>query len=177
MPLPSIEGRPVFLIGFMGTGKSTVGRLLAARLARPFVDLDEQVESEANASIPEIFAAEGEAGFRRREAEVVRRVTGEGGAQVIAVGGGAPCHGDSLERLLAAGVVVGLDASATEILTRVGDASSRPLLAAAADPRAEVSRLLGVRAAFYARAHTTVHTDGVAPSAVVARILEELGTC
>jgi shikimate kinase len=175
-PLPSIEGRPLFLIGFPGTGKSTVGPLLAARLARPFVDLDERIESEANATVAEIFATEGEPGFRRREAELVRRLCGEG-PKVVALGGGAPCHGDNLARLLAAGVVVGLSATLEEILARVGDASTRPLLAGATDKRAEVERLLEARSAFYRRAHLSVDTGGLAPSAVVSRVLEELSGC
>ena len=166
----------MFLIGFMGTGKSTVGRILATRLSRPFVDLDERIVSEANATIPEIFAAEGEAGFRAREAAAVERVVGEGEA-VVAVGGGAPCHGDNLDRMLGAGVVVRLEASAEEILIRIGDASSRPLLASAGDKRGEVARLIAEREACYARAHSTVPTTGVAPSQVVARILSELGAC
>lgn len=173
MPSLDIEARPIFLIGFMGAGKSTIGRLLADRLARPFVDLDEQIVAEAHATIPELFASEGEAGFRAREAELLARMAGEG-AQVVAVGGGAPCHGDNLARMRQAGVVVGLGVSVEEILRRVGSGAGRPLLAGAADPRAEVERLLARRAADYARAHFTVETTGLPPSQVVARILQEL---
>jgi shikimate kinase len=164
----------LFVIGFMGTGKSTVGRLLAARLERRFVDLDERVEAEAQATIPEIFAAEGEAGFRAREAALLGDVLKEG-AQVVAVGGGTPCFGDNLDRMLAAGVVIALNATPDEILDRVGDAGSRPLLAKAEDKRAEVERLLKERAVHYARAHLTLSTSGQAPSQLVTRLLGELG--
>jgi shikimate kinase len=168
----SIEGRPIFLIGFMGSGKSTVGRLLADRLGRPFVDADQRIESVSRATIAELFQR-GEAHFRAREAEVIRALCDEG-AQVIAAGGGAPAHGDNLERMLQAGVVIGLHASPERILERVGDASTRPLLAGAADKRAEVERLLSARAPAYARAHFTVDTDGQAPSQVVTQIVEAL---
>ncbi|HZS36234.1 MAG TPA: shikimate kinase [Polyangia bacterium] len=170
----SLDGRGLFLIGFMGTGKSTVGSLLAARLQRPFVDLDDRIVIDAGATIPEIFAGEGEAGFRAREAAMLRRVTGEG-ALVAAIGGGAPCHGDNLDRLLAAGAVIGLTASVDEILQRVGDGESRPLLAGKADRRGEIERLLGVRTKFYSRAHFTVDTTARPPSKVVAEILAALG--
>lgn len=170
----AITDRLIFVAGFMGTGKSTVGRRLADRLGRAFVDLDEQIESEAHATIPELFASEGEAGFRRREGELLERLCREGGARVVAVGGGAPCHGDNLEKMRAAGLVVVLTASPDEILARVGDAAARPLLARAADRRREVERLLAERAGFYAQAHLTVDTTGLPPSQVVSRILEEI---
>jgi shikimate kinase len=183
MPSLAIEGRPIFVIGFMGTGKSTVGRLLAARLERPFVDLDEEIESEAQATVAEIFAGEGEAKFRTLEASVLERLCRpdddrEAQKAVIAAGGGAPAHGENLERMLAAGVVIALLASPDQILARVGEAATRPLLArfpAREDRRAEVQRLLAQRAPAYARAHLTVDTDGKAPSQVLARILEALG--
>jgi shikimate kinase len=173
--LRDIEGRPIFLIGFMGTGKSTVGPLLAAQLERPFVDADARIERAAGATIAEQFAQSGgEAAFRAREAEVIRALCDEG-AQVIAAGGGAPAHGDNLSRMLDAGVVIALTATPEQILARVGDLSSRPLLARASDPRAEVERLLAARAPAYARAHLTIATDDKPPSQVVARIREALG--
>lgn len=174
--LPAIDGRPLFLVGFMGTGKSTVGALLAARLGRAFVDLDDRIVADAGATIPEIFSSEGEAGFRRREAAQLARACGEG-AQVVSVGGGAPCHGDNLDRLLAAGVVVGLTASIDELLARVGDGESRPLLAGLPPQmrRAAIDKLLEARAPFYARAHLTVDTSARPPSKIVGEILEALG--
>jgi len=170
----NIDGRPLFVAGFMGTGKSTVGSLLATRLSRTFVDLDERIVEEAQATIAELFVAEGEAGFRKREAEMLARVCKEGGV-VVAVGGGAPCFGDNLDKMLAAGVVVGLNATAEEILTRIGDASTRPLLARAIDRPAEIARLTAERGPYYARVDFTVDTTGVAPSQVLGQILKELG--
>jgi shikimate kinase len=174
--LPAIDGRPLFLVGFMGTGKSTVGAVLATRLGRAFVDLDDRIIVDAGATIPEIFSSEGEAGFRRREAAMLARVCGEG-AQVVSVGGGAPAHGDNVERLLAAGVVVCLTATVDELLARVGDGESRPLLAGLPPQgrRAAIEKLLAARRPFYERAHLTVDTSARPPSKIVGEILGALG--
>ena len=168
--------RPVFLIGFMATGKSTVGSLLAAKLERRFVDLDAVIEEEAHMTISEIFFNEREAGFRAREATALRRVAAQG-PQVIAVGGGAPAHGDNMDFLLHAGRVVCLHADVDELVRRLGaaEATARPLLAGK-DTRAEVVRLLGERERYYARAHITIDTAGVVPSQVARRIAEALET-
>jgi len=164
--------RPIFLIGFMGTGKSTVGLLLAAKLERRFVDLDAVIEEEAHMTIAEIFFNEREGGFRAREAAALRRVAAQG-PQVIAIGGGAPAHGDNMDFMLHAGKVVCLTASVDELTRRLGDASTRPLLAGK-DVRSEVERLLAARQKFYERAHLTIETTGVVPSQVARRITEAL---
>lgn len=155
----------------MGSGKSTVGALLAAVLGRDFIDLDAALEQGAGATVPEIFAREGEAGFRARESQALERAAAAGPA-VVAVGGGAPCHGDNLERMLAAGTVVCLSATADEIVERLGDAAGRPMLAGAADLRTKVASLLTARQPFYARAHLTLETGGQLPSEVARRIAE-----
>lgn len=166
--------RPIFVIGFMGTGKSTVGLLLAAKLERRFVDLDAVIEEEAHMTVGEIFFNEREAGFRAREAAALRRVAAQG-PQVIAVGGGAPAHGDNLDFMLHAGKVVCLTASVDELVRRIGDPETRPLLAGK-DVRGEIERLLAQRQSFYARAHVTVDTNGVVPSQVTRTIAEALET-
>jgi shikimate kinase len=179
--------RPIFLIGFMGTGKSTVGLLLAAKLERRFVDLDAVIEEEAHMTITEIFFNEREGGFRAREAAALRRVAAQG-PQVIAVGGGAPAHGDNMDFMLHAGKVVCLTASVEELVRRVGDGESRPMLAGVGpsgaaggaersekkDVRAEIERLLAQREQHYARAHFSTDTTGVVPSQVARRIAEAL---
>jgi shikimate kinase len=164
--------RPIFLVGFMGTGKSTVGLLLAAKLERRFVDLDAVIEEEAHMTIAEIFYNEREGGFRAREATALRRVAAQG-PQVVAVGGGAPAHGDNMDFMLHAGRVVCLTASVDELAARVGDAQTRPLLAGK-DVRAEIERLLAARQKFYERAHLTIDTTGLVPSQVARRITEAL---
>jgi shikimate kinase len=164
--------RPIFLIGFMGTGKSTVGLLLAAKLERRFVDLDAVIEEEAHMTISEIFFNEREAGFRAREAAALRRVAAQG-PQVIAVGGGAPAHGDNLEFMLHAGRVVCLTATTDELVRRMGEAETRPMLAGK-DVRGEIERLREQREKFYAQAHLTTDTTGLVPSQVARRIAEAL---
>jgi shikimate kinase len=164
--------RPIFLVGFMGTGKSTVGLLLAAKLERRFVDLDAVIEEEAHMTVSEIFFNEREPGFRAREAAALRRVAAQG-PQVVAVGGGAPSHGDNMDFMLKAGKVVCLTASTDELVKRMGDAETRPMLAGK-DVRAEVTSLMAQRAPFYARAHVTVDTTNVVPSQVARSIAEAL---
>jgi shikimate kinase len=164
--------KPIFLIGFMGTGKSTVGNLLAAKLERRFIDLDAVIEEEAHMTIPEIFFNEREAGFRAREAAALRRVAAQG-PQLIAVGGGAPCHGDNLDFMLHAGRVVCLTANVDELVRRIGDPEKRPMLAGK-DVRQEIDKILPARQKFYDRAHLVVDTTGVVPSQVARRIAEEL---
>jgi shikimate kinase len=159
----------VFLIGFMGTGKSTVGAVLAARWGCPFVDLDDRIEAQAGLTITELFARGGEGGFRDLEEAALKAVAAEG-PQVIAVGGGAVTRPVNLKLMLQTGTVVCLRATPETILERVGDAGTRPLLAKAADPRAEVGRLLKERAPLYAQAAITVDTDGLAPSQVARQI-------
>src|SRR5207249_3092707 len=138
--MPSPPTKPLFLVGFMGTGKSTVGALLAARWGWPFVDLDARIEQQAGATINELFARGGEAAFRDLETAALKVVAGEG-LQVVAVGGGAVKRPENLTLMLGAGLVVCLRATPETILARIGDASTRPLLAKAADTRAEVERL------------------------------------
>src|SRR5688572_8871135 len=122
--MPSPPTKPVFLVGFMGTGKSTVGTLLAARWGLPFVDLDARIEMEAGATINELFASGGESAFRERETAALRRAAGEG-AQVVAVGGGAVTRPENLELMREAGTMVCLRATPETILQRLGDAVTR----------------------------------------------------
>src|SRR5262245_29246182 len=144
----------------MATGKSTLGRLAAERLGRRFVDLDDLIEERAGKRIGEIFREEGEEGFRRHEAEALSAVTAETDV-VVACGGGAPCFGDNLDRMRAAGIVVALRASLEEILRRAAlpGAPVRPLLA-------DAERLYAARQAIYESADVVVATDGRSPDAL-----------
>ena len=157
----------------MASGKSTVGRLVAEQLGWAFCDLDELIVAAAGRTIPEIFAAEGEPGFRIREAEAVRASTGSR-RTVVATGGGAACREENLAAMLKSGVVVTLEVSPDEVLRRAGSRSSRPVLASAADPRATVIELQRAREPFYARAHARVETDGRPPEQVAADVLRVL---
>lgn len=114
------------LVGFMGAGKTSVGRALASRLGLPFFDADEQIEGAEGMSVARIFETRGEPGFRAIESEVVQRLL-EGEPAVIAVGGGAVESGSNRD-LLGDATVVYLELDAQEALRRIGDPSSRPML-------------------------------------------------
>ncbi len=160
----------LILTGFMATGKTEVGRRLARALDRVFVDTDGLVEAEAGCAVAEVFAREGEAGFRARERKAIERACALGDA-VIATGGGALVDPENRRRLFAAGPVVCLTATPEEIVRRIGDAASRPLLASAnGDRLARVRALLAERAPIYALATHTVDTTGLEPGEVVERV-------
>ena len=173
----------VILAGFMGTGKTSVGRRVAQALGRTFVDTDALVESSAGQSVAEVFATEGEARFREREREAVRQACAMPDA-VIAIGGGALGDAESRRRLVAAGPVICLQAEPEDILRRVGDASSRPLLAGVPgesedDARARrlgaIRALLDERAATYALASHQLDTSGLSVDEVAERVCALVG--
>ena len=158
------------LTGFMATGKTEVGRLLSCRLGRPFVDTDGLVETAARCSVAQIFASDGEAYFRRLERDAVEEACAIPDA-VIATGGGTLLDPDNRRRLVGAGPVVCLTASAEEIARRVGDVSSRPLLAGHnGDRLARIRSLLDERAPAYALATHTVDTSGLSVEQVAERV-------
>jgi len=165
----------IALIGFMGTGKTVVGRLLAAMTGKEFLELDAIIEEKAGRSIPEIFRTEGEVGFREREIEAVKAIAGRKNA-VIACGGGVVLNKINIDRLRQECAVVCLTASLEAILKRTaGDGGGRPLLAVA-DRVRQVKELLAFRRPFYQRsADITVNTSRLKPEKVADRILEELG--
>lgn len=171
----------VTLIGFSGTGKSTVGRLLAARLGWRLVDLDAEVEAKAGRSIPDIFEKDGEAAFRQLEAQtLVEMLAGsEVPATVLALGGGATLS-EKVRRLIAErGFVICLDASAATIESRLRGGSEavsmRPLLAGK-DARGRIERLKAARAPLYALADLTLHVDALSPEEAADEIVRFLNS-
>ena len=160
-------GGPIFLTGFMAAGKTTVGRLLADRLGVPFVDLDDVVTAAAGAPVREIFADRGEAEFRRLESEALASVLDRDA--VIATGGGAACHAGNLAAMRARGLVIALAVSLDTATRRIGDPTSRPLLAR---PREEIDRLHRDRLPIYRQAHAVIATDGKAPVEVAGEVAE-----
>lgn len=162
----------IVLVGLMGSGKSSVGRILAETLGRPFVDTDALVAAEAGRSIPDIFADEGEAGFRAREAAAIATITADDG-QVVATGGGAVLAEANREALRRTGLVIWLDAPADELFRRAAaqGVESRPLLAGD-DPLGRLQALSLQRAPAYAAcAHHRIETAGQTPQAVVQAII------
>lgn len=166
-------GRNIVLIGLMGSGKTTVGRLLAARLGRPFVDTDDVVARDTGRSVPDVFATEGERAFRAHEAAAVRHVSALRG-QVVAVGGGAITDPYSVTALRSTGDLVLLDAMASVLARRVEleGVEGRPLLSS----EDTVTRLAALqdarRSAYQAAAAFTVDTSARTPDEVVEEVLE-----
>ncbi|MBD3292093.1 MAG: 3-dehydroquinate synthase [Armatimonadia bacterium] len=162
----------IALTGFMGTGKTTVGRTLAGRLGLEFVDTDEIIEDAAGRTIPEIFADEGEGRFREAETRALLRAL-EVPGRVISTGGGILLRPQNLEALREAGPVICLTADPATILERTGDDENRPLLQVA-DPAQRIAELLSERSECYAQADRHVSTDGRDPEAVVDAVIEAL---
>jgi len=171
----------IYLSGFMASGKSTVGPKLAARRDMTFLDLDDAVEAAAGKSIPEIFAIEGELGFRQRETRALWD-TAEMDDAVIAMGGGTIVSEENREWATENGLVVTLKVSADAILERVADeASHRPLLQDDdGEPldrlamRQRIERMLSERRAAYEQVHATV--DGERDPATIAAVIDEIAT-
>lgn len=162
--------RPVVLSGFMGTGKSTVGPRLAARLDVPFADTDALIERAAGKTVPELWRESGEAAFRVREADVVEQLLSDGAPKVVALGGGAVTIERTRRRVLDRALVVTLTASPEAIVARVGEPALRPNLAVGADPLARARELLAARAAAYAECHLSLSSEALDVDALVDAI-------
>jgi shikimate kinase / 3-dehydroquinate synthase len=161
----------VVLVGFMGSGKSTVGPHLAQRLERPFVDLDDVIEADAGRSVAEIFSSEGEAGFRERESRCLQRALERDGS-VVAVGGGAPMREENWARIRNGNTVVALLAEPGELARRLNGSSDRPLLHAGAP--SVIASLLPNRLSRYLEADVVVKTDGIDPVEVAEQVRDRL---
>ncbi len=159
----------IILTGFMGTGKTTVGRILAGELECPYVDIDEMIAAGEGRSIQAIFSEEGEGVFRQLESRALAEVLSRKG-QVVSTGGGAMLQ--NREALEAGGVLICLTASPREIVRRLQDGGGRPLLAGDLEKRVE--GILAERRALYAGIPRRIDTEGKAPRQVAAEILDLL---
>lgn len=156
--LHEVDARPVILVGMMGAGKTTVGRRLAARSGRRFIDTDRVLEERCGVSISTIFELEGESGFRRRERALLAELTSSSGT-VLATGGGAVLDEENRTLLRGSGFVVYLKASAADLWLRLRRDRTRPLLQTP-DPRAQIERLLVERDPLYQSvAHLVVQSS------------------
>lgn len=164
----------IALVGFMGAGKSTIGRALAVRLGRSFIETDALVEQRASMSVADVFAQRGEAYFRELEAEVVREVCGCQEC-VIACGGGVVLRQENVTALKAACVLVYLEVSASSVLRRLGSQSTvRPLLQGP-DRETRVKELMELRRPVYETvADITVRTDGLLVEQIVRKVQRRL---
>ena len=167
-----LEGLNLYLVGMMGSGKSTAGRHLAELLGYRFLDADQSIEQVAGRTIPAIFASEGEAGFRDLEAAVLNQIA-SWHSLVVATGGGVVTRPQNWGQMRQ-GVVIWLDAPDALLLERLSaDPTPRPLLQAD-DPAARLATLMAERRPLYAQADLHIVQDGRSPEQVAAQILEAL---
>ncbi len=167
----------IFLVGYMGCGKTTLGRPLARRLGMRFVDMDGYLVDRCGRTIPEIFESEGETGFREREREVLDELMEMEGDAVISTGGGAPCFFDNMARMNACGTTVYLRVSPEGLAARLRDGrDKRPLLRGKDDVQllAHIRETLREREVFYGQARMAVDCDGFGDAEIVSRLAERL---
>lgn len=164
----------IALIGFMGTGKTAVGKLLAEKLGKGFIEMDALIEKKAGKSIPEIFRQDGEIRFRELEIEVTRKIAPRKNS-VIACGGGIVLNRINIDRLKRTCAIVCLKASPAVILKRTsGDKEGRPLLAVTERPK-QIKELMKFRKPFYERsADIVINTSRMSVTAVAENIIEAL---
>jgi shikimate kinase len=170
--LTAEDTRNLILCGFMATGKSSVGRRLAAIIGFDFLDMDAAIEAEEGLSIPQIFAARGEAAFRALESRMVERVA-ERSRCVVATGGGTIVNPRNLEMLKRCGMLINLTADIETILVRAGSGDDRPMLKEG-DRRERIRSLLQQRASAYAQADITVDTSSLTVEEVARQIMDRL---
>lgn len=160
----------IVLIGFMGTGKTTIGRLLASRLGCPFVDCDKKVEYENGMTIREIFERYGEGYFRLKEKDMIARLSRYHNA-VIATGGGVVLSNENMRRLKRNGIIIALTASIETILERTSRRNTRPLLLDFFAREQIVAKLLSEREQLYQKADFSIDTNSHSPQHVVTGIM------
>ena len=167
------SGRNIILTGMMGSGKSTIGRILGERLDWLYVDTDSLITLAEEKEITEIFAAKGEAYFRRLEKETLLAAL-KGDRQVIATGGGIVLDRDNRKAMRKNGRVIYLRTGIEELFKRLGQGEDRPLLSGF-EIRERLTRLLAERERFYRQAKIIIDTDQLSPEEVVEEILHKIG--
>jgi len=165
----------IYLIGFMGAGKSTVAPKLAEKLNMDWVDIDDIVEERARFSVAEIFDYYGELRFRELEKEVLKEVS-EDPPVVVSVGGGAPMDNENWSRMSSTGIIIYLEVGPEEAYSRIGSDGSRPLLANLGEDecRAKIKQLLLKRHPVYQQADIQVKCNSTEPQKVIRKVVESL---
>jgi len=163
----------IFLVGMMGSGKTTVGQMLANELSLPFFDTDEILTSIEDRSIPEIFSQNGEEYFRSLEKELIDNWKISDG--IVATGGGLPCFNDLMEKLNEKGKTIFLVSSTSQITDRISHDNNRPLVAGKTPSQVKkaINDLLKLRKEFYSKAKIKVKTD-LGPEETMRRIIRKL---
>ena len=170
----SLGTRSIILVGMMGSGKSSIGRRLAATMELPFVDADAEIEQAAGMTIEDMFTVHGEPYFREGEERVIRRIL-LGSPQVVSTGGGAVVSAQTRAAIARSGISIWLDAPLDLLLQRVLRRDNRPLLKTG-DPRAVLERLLAERRPYYAEANLKIESRDAPHEAVVDEILALLSS-
>jgi shikimate kinase len=164
----------LYLIGFMGAGKSTVGEKLAESLGWPFRDLDQVIVEETGRSIPEIFRQDGEEVFREQETEALRRESRKDPPFVLATGGGVAERSTNRKIMSETGVSIYLNVDFDVLYERVGNDETRPLVNRADDPYTELKSLWDRRQTDYRDANLILNLTDESPSAVVETIIDRM---
>ena len=159
----------IILVGFMGTGKTTVGKILARRLNKKFIDMDKLIEKRAGKSISRIFSEDGEPHFRRLEYLLVQELAGMKN-QVVAAGGGIVLNPDNIVNFSRSGKVICLLASENDVLRRVSASADRPLLEKG-DRLQNIKKLMEQRRPLYETIPDRVNTSGLTPEDVAETIM------
>ncbi len=163
----------IFLVGFMGAGKSTVGKGLAAALGMPFIDLDERISADSGMSVVRMFEDFGEQVFRESETRALMSLSDEA-PSVVACGGGVVLRDENRVALKSMGTVVYLKVDAAEALARIGDSATRPLLSGAGGRMAATTLLAARESLYTAVADVTIETTGSSPDEVVRLVSASL---
>lgn len=161
--------RNCYIAGFMGTGKTTVGKIIAERLKKPFVETDEEIVRSQKASIADIFSKHGEAYFRKLEKEILLTIS-SGAGQIISCGGGLMCAKENLALMKSTGMIFTLDAKPENIYQRLKNDTTRPLLRVD-DPLAEIQKLLRLRDHYYLQADHCISTEFKQPIEIACEII------
>ncbi len=169
----NLFSKPIVLLGFMGSGKSTLGKQLAASMNRIFIDLDRFIETEERRSITEIFEKDGEPFFRRIESKALANVLNYP-KQVISVGGGAPCQPGNMSLIREKSRSVYLKVSVAELILRLNESSTiRPLLKGKSADETEffINELMAKREAFYLQADIVIESDEITTEMILSKLV------
>lgn len=159
--------KKIILIGFMGAGKTRLGKKISEEWDLPFFDLDRLIEEEEGKSIPELFSQKGEKAFRKMERKSLEKFfKNQQGDWILSSGGGTPCFGDNMDLMNQSGTTVYLCPTLTEIVKRLKKKKNqRPLIADVPDEELEgfIQKLLDKRENYYDKAHISIYSDDISP--------------
>ncbi|MCK9615153.1 MAG: shikimate kinase [Candidatus Omnitrophica bacterium] len=162
----------IYLVGFMGVGKTVVGKIIADKLKLKFIETDGTIEKEEGCPITEIFATKGEQHFRQLESNLLKKISKETNL-IVSCGGGLVCNKENLRILKETGTVFNLTAETKTIYERIKKYSHRPLLNVE-DPVAKIDELMQKRSPYYKQAHHTIDTTKISPDEVSDKIIDIL---